>query len=63
VLLLAALAEEAGSADVHAVSAVTRAVSYAGPRGELRLRDDRHVEQRIYLAQADGLRFDVLAQL
>ncbi len=63
VLLLAALAEEAGSADVRAVSAVTGAVSYAGPRGELRLRDDRHVEQRIYLAQADGLRFDVLAQL
>jgi hypothetical protein len=37
-------------------------VSYSGPRGELRVRD-RHVQQRVYLAEANGLDFDVLAQL
>jgi ABC-type branched-subunit amino acid transport system substrate-binding protein len=62
VLLLAALAHAAGTTDVRAVSAAADAVSYAGPRGEVRLRD-RHVDQRIYLAEASGLSFDVLAQV
>jgi ABC-type branched-subunit amino acid transport system substrate-binding protein len=61
-LLLAALAERAGSTDVRRLCAAAETVSYEGPRGELRLRD-RHLDQRIYLAEADGLRFDVLAQL
>jgi len=63
VLLLAALAEQAGSLEVRELCAAGAAVRYEGPRGELRVRDDRHVEQRIYLAEADGLRFDVLAEL
>jgi urea transport system substrate-binding protein len=37
-------------------------VSYEGPRGLLRLRQ-RHVNQRIYLAEARGVEFEVLTQL
>jgi len=62
ILLLSALARAAGTLDVRAMSAVADSVSYPGPRGELRVRD-RHVEQRMYLAEADGLQFDVLTQL
>jgi urea transport system substrate-binding protein len=61
-LMLAALARRAGSLDAGAMSAVADSVSYAGPRGELRMRE-RHVDQRVYLAEAHGLQFDVLAQL
>ncbi|MEU4426338.1 substrate-binding domain-containing protein [Actinoplanes sp. NPDC024001] len=62
VLLLAALVERAGAADVRAIGANAESVSYEGPRGLLRLRQ-RHVRQRIYLAQARGVEFDVLTQL
>ncbi|MFE1440297.1 substrate-binding domain-containing protein [Streptomyces sp. NPDC058739] len=62
VLLLAALLRKAGTTDVAAVGAAAETVSYEGPRGLLRLRD-RHVRQRIYLARADGLDFDVLTEL
>ncbi|MGW6645137.1 substrate-binding domain-containing protein [Streptomyces iakyrus] len=64
VLLLAALLKRAGALDVSAVGAAAGAgaVSYEGPRGLLRLRD-AHVRQRIYLARADGLDFDVLTEL
>jgi urea transport system substrate-binding protein len=41
---------------------VADSVSYEGPRGELRMRD-RHVDQRVYLAEASDLEFDVIAQL
>jgi urea transport system substrate-binding protein len=61
-LMLAALARRAGSLDAGAMSAVADSVSYAGPRGELRMHG-RHVDQRVYLAEAHGLEFDVLAQL
>jgi urea transport system substrate-binding protein len=61
-LTLAALAASAGTLDVPAVSAAADAVSYSGPRGELRMRD-RHVRQRIYLAEADDLQFDVVGEL
>ncbi len=61
VLLLAALIEQARTLDVRAIGANAEAVSYDGPRGLLRLRR-RHVHQRIYLAQAHGLEFDVLAE-
>lgn len=37
-------------------------LSYVGPRGEVRMRN-RHLDQRIYLAEADYLQFDVVAQL
>ena len=35
-------------------------VSYAGPRGEVRLRG-QHLDQRVYLAEADALDLDVIA--
>ncbi|MFJ8937431.1 substrate-binding domain-containing protein [Streptomyces sp. NPDC102365] len=62
VLLLAALIERAGTLDVAAIGAAADTVSYEGPRGLLRLRGG-HVRQRIYLARADGVDFDVVAQL
>ncbi|PNG21018.1 substrate-binding domain-containing protein [Streptomyces cahuitamycinicus] len=64
VLLLAALLKRAGALDVSAIGAAAGAgaVSYEGPRGLLHLRD-AHVRQRIYLARADGLDFDVLTEL
>ncbi|MBG0565700.1 substrate-binding domain-containing protein [Actinoplanes aureus] len=62
VLLLAALIERAGTIDPRAIGAYAESVSYVGPRGLLRLRQ-RHVSQRIYLAQARGVEFDVLTQL
>jgi urea transport system substrate-binding protein len=62
VLLLAALIERARTLDVSAIGAAAENVSYEGPRGLVGL-DGRHVRQRIYLAQADGLDFTVLAQL
>ncbi|MEU6024312.1 substrate-binding domain-containing protein [Micromonospora sp. NPDC047134] len=62
VMLLAALIAKAGTLDVRAVEASAEVVSYDGPRGELRLRR-RHVRQRIYLAEADGLDFTVVAEL
>lgn len=62
VLMLGALADYAGSLHPRALRAAAGVVSYHGARGELRLRD-RHVDQRVYLAEADGLRLDVVAQL
>ncbi|MEU6144060.1 substrate-binding domain-containing protein [Streptomyces sp. NPDC047081] len=62
VLLLAALIERARTLDVSAIDAAAANVSYEGPRGLIGL-DGRHARQRIYLAQADGLDFTVLAQL
>ena len=62
VLLLAALIERARALDVAAIGAAADSVSYEGPRGLLSLHG-RHVRQRIYLAQADGYDFNVLAQL
>ncbi|MCX4767497.1 substrate-binding domain-containing protein [Streptomyces sp. NBC_01275] len=62
VLLLAALLRQAGTLDVAAIGAAADTVSYEGPRGLLHLRGG-HVRQRIYLARADGLDFDVLTEL
>jgi len=62
VLLLAALIQRARTLDVKAIGASADSVSYEGPRGLLRIRR-RHVHQRIYLAEARGVEFDVLAQL
>ncbi|MFD3841951.1 substrate-binding domain-containing protein [Streptomyces sp. NPDC058642] len=61
VLLLAALLRGAGTLDVTAIGAAAGTVSYEGPRGLMHLRG-RHVRQRIYLARADGLDFDVLTE-
>jgi urea transport system substrate-binding protein len=62
VLMLAALARQARSLDTSAMCAVADSVSYAGPRGELQMRD-RHLDQRVYLAEANDVEFDVIAQL
>jgi urea transport system substrate-binding protein len=62
VLLLRALAERAGSLDVRRMTATAESLSYLGPRGEVHVHD-RHLEQRVYLAEADDLHFDVVAQL
>lgn len=62
VAMLAALARQAGSLNARGMCAVADSVSYAGPRGELQMRD-RHVDQRVYLAEANDIEFDVIAQL
>jgi urea transport system substrate-binding protein len=62
ILLLAALAARARSLDVGAMCAIADGVSYPGARGELELRGG-HVDQRVYLAEADALQFAVVAQL
>ncbi|QNP68498.1 substrate-binding domain-containing protein [Streptomyces roseirectus] len=62
VLLLAALLHRAGTPDITRIDATAPTVSYEGPRGHLHLHNN-HVRQRIYLARADGLDFDVLTEL
>ena len=62
ILLLSALARRAGSLDVRRMTATAEALSYAGPRGEVSMRA-RHLDQRVYLAEADDVSFDVVAQL
>jgi urea transport system substrate-binding protein len=61
-LLLSALVQKASSLDASALRKVAASVEYEGPRGEIGLRGC-HLRQRIYLAEADGLEFDLLAQL
>lgn len=62
VQLLAALLHRAGSADLAEVARQADSVGYSGPRGEVHLRD-RHLQQDVYLAQADALRFDIVTPL
>jgi urea transport system substrate-binding protein len=62
VLLLSELARRAGSLDVRRLTAVADTLSYGGPRGEVRMRE-RHLDQRIYLAEANELQFDIVTQL
>jgi urea transport system substrate-binding protein len=62
ITLLAQLAAQAGSLEVHALQAAAPDVRYESPRGRVRLRD-RHVQQDVYLARARGLDFDVLCTL
>jgi urea transport system substrate-binding protein len=47
---------------VPALCAVADSVSYAGPRGEVRMHR-QHLDQRVYLAEADALEFGVVAEL
>jgi hypothetical protein len=44
------------------MSAVADSVAYDGPRGAVRVHDN-HLMQSVYLAQATGLEFDVLAEI
>ncbi len=60
--LLAELWRRCGSTDLPAICAVAEATGYDGPRGPVQLTD-RHLRQRVYVARADGLDFEVLAQL
>ena len=60
--LLAELARAAEGTNVPRVCGIADTVAYEGPRGSVRVRD-RHLAQRIYLARADGLEFDVLAEI
>jgi urea transport system substrate-binding protein len=62
VRLLAQLVRRAGSLELDRICAVADTVGYDGPRGAVRLRG-RHLEQRVYLAMADSLEFEVLDQL
>ena len=62
ILLLSALAKRAGSLEVLKMNTAAESLSYAGPRGEVHMHQ-RHLDQRVYLAQADDLQFDVVAQL
>jgi len=60
--LLAQLASTAGSVKVPRIADVADGVSYEGPRGAVRVHD-QHLVQRIYLARAEGLEFDVLTEI
>jgi hypothetical protein len=44
------------------MTAAAESLSYAGPRGEVLMRQ-RHLDQRVYLAEAHDLQLDVVAQL
>jgi urea transport system substrate-binding protein len=60
--LLAQLTAAAGSTDVGRIGEVAESVAYEGPRGAVRVRNN-HLIQRIYIARAAGLEFDVLAEI
>jgi urea transport system substrate-binding protein len=60
--LLAELWRRCGSTNLSAVCAGAEATGYDGPRGPVHL-SDRHLRQRVYMARADGLDFEVLAQV
>ncbi|MFJ2609197.1 substrate-binding domain-containing protein [Streptomyces sp. NPDC091279] len=62
ILLLAALTAHHGSLAAPPAPRPEGTISYEGPRGTLRLRDN-HLEQRLYLARADNLDFDIIARL
>ena len=62
ILLLSALARAARTIDVASLCRVADSVVYAGPRGEVRLRA-QHLDQRVYLAEADALDLGVVAEL
>jgi ABC-type branched-subunit amino acid transport system substrate-binding protein len=61
-MLLSQLIDRAGSLDVRSVCRAADALSYESPRGRVRLRGN-HLEQRVYIARASGLEFDVLDEL
>jgi urea transport system substrate-binding protein len=62
ILLLSALARAARTIDVASLCRVADSVVYAGPRGEVRMRS-QHLDQRVYLAEADALDLGVIAEL
>ncbi|MFG2782973.1 substrate-binding domain-containing protein [Streptomyces prunicolor] len=62
ILLLEALAAHHRSVTAPTPPGPEDTIVYEGPRGALRLRGN-HLEQRLYLARADDLDFDIIAQL
>jgi hypothetical protein len=62
VRLLSELLRRAGRLSVRRMLAVSDGLGYDGPRGPVELRD-RHLDQRVFLAVADGMRFDVIDRL
>ena len=62
VRLLAALVNRAGTLDTGVVDACADGTRILGGRGPMTIRN-RHVDQPVYLARADGLDFEVIAQL
>jgi urea transport system substrate-binding protein len=57
--LLSALAQRAGGLAPQRLDATSDGTTIVGGRGPLTIRD-RHADQSVFLARADGLDFDVL---
>ncbi|GAA1331649.1 substrate-binding domain-containing protein [Pseudonocardia xinjiangensis] len=62
VTLLARMAERAGSLGSDELAAAAETLAYDSPRGSVRMAGN-HLLQSVYLARADGLGLDVVAQL
>jgi ABC-type branched-subunit amino acid transport system substrate-binding protein len=62
VRLLTELLRRAGETDVTRIQATAEGLEYESPRGTVQVQD-RHLKQRVFLAVADGLQWDVLQQL
>lgn len=62
VRLLTALMRRAHSVEVGSVTSVSEGLAYESPRGTVVVRD-RHLRQRVFLAAADGLSWDVIQEL
>ena len=58
-MLLAALANKAGSLDVAAMDAAAEGIQYQSPRGPATM-EGRHVSQTIYLADGTGGAFEIV---
>jgi urea transport system substrate-binding protein len=62
VRMLTELLRRAGDLDMTRIQATAEGLEYESPRGTVQVRD-RHLVQRVFLAVADGLQWDVLQQL
>ncbi|GAA4756133.1 substrate-binding domain-containing protein [Actinomycetospora chibensis] len=62
VRLLTELTRRAGSTSVPTMMSVSEGLAYESPRGTVEVHD-RHLRQRVFLALADGLTWDVVQQL
>jgi ABC-type branched-subunit amino acid transport system substrate-binding protein len=62
VRMLTELMRRAASPEVPAMTSVSEGLAYETPRGTVEVRD-RHLRQRVFLAVADGLSWNVIQQL
>jgi hypothetical protein len=60
--MLTELMRRAASPEVPAMTSVSEGLAYETPRGTVEVRD-RHLRQRVFLAVADGLSWNVIQQL